>query len=130
MSQENVELLGRVADAYNRHDPDTYVALMDANVEITSRFIGPASYYGHGGVRTYLQGWWEAFPDLRVEIQEVRDLGHLLLFALRAHGHGSASAAPFEELAWITAKARDGRCIWWHAHAGKAQALEAAGLRE
>ena len=35
MSQEDVELVRRVVDVYNRRDLDAYVALMDSNVEIT-----------------------------------------------------------------------------------------------
>ena len=77
-----------------------------------------------------MQDWLRTFPDLRIEIEEVCDLGDLLLFALRARGHGASSDAPFKDLFWTTAKARDWKCIWLHAHASKSEAVTAVGLRK
>ena len=47
MSQENLEIQRRLFDALNRRDLDAYLAGMDPEVEITSRFIGLASGRGH-----------------------------------------------------------------------------------
>jgi ketosteroid isomerase-like protein len=80
MSEENVDQARRGYDALNRRDLDAFLALMDPEVEFTTRFAqmeGGSQYRGHDGVRE----WWEdllaIFPDFRVEVLEVRDLGDL-----------------------------------------------------
>jgi ketosteroid isomerase-like protein len=58
MSQENVELVYRLNDAFKRRDLDAYLALCDPDVEYYSRFgevEGGGPYRGHEGVRS----WWE-----------------------------------------------------------------------
>ena len=130
MSQENVEIVRRSVEAFHRRDLDAYLALMDPDVKITTRLVGQTTYCGHGGVREWWEDMFRVFPDAEVELQELHDLGDLVLLALRAHGHGGGSAAPFDTRTWMIAKARDGKCVWWQAHASKAEALEAAGLRE
>jgi ketosteroid isomerase-like protein len=130
MSHENVELVRRAYDAFNRRDWDAFVALIDDDVEIVTRIAaieGPRR--GHDGMR----GWWEtmlaAFPDFDVEVVEVRDLGDVTLAPLRALGHGAGSNVPFEDLLWHTGRWRRGKCVWWAAFPTEAEALEAAGLR-
>ena len=130
MSQQNAEIVRRSFEAFDRRDLDAYLALMDPDVEITSRFLGQTTYHGHDGVREWWEDMLRVLPDTRVELQELHDLGELVLLALRARGHGGESAAPFDTLTWMIAKARDGKCIWWQAHASKAEALEALGSRE
>jgi ketosteroid isomerase-like protein len=39
MSQENIERLHRGYDAFNRRDLDAFLALMDPEVELTTRFM-------------------------------------------------------------------------------------------
>ncbi len=54
MSQENVELVYRTRDAFNRHDIDAFLALCDHDVEFTPRALeleGGGPYRGHDGVR-------------------------------------------------------------------------------
>jgi ketosteroid isomerase-like protein len=125
MSEQNAEIVRRSFEAFGRRDLDAYLALMDPEVEITSRFVGQTTYHGHDGVREWWEDMLRVLPDTAVELQELHDFGDLVLLALRAHGHGGGSDAPFDTLTWMTAKARDGKCIWWQAHASKAEALEA-----
>src|SRR4030095_8260786 len=82
MSQENVERLHRGYDAFNRRDLDAFLALMDPEVELMTRFMeleGDPYYRGHDGVRE----WWRAllavFPDFNSEVLNVRDLGDCLM---------------------------------------------------
>ena len=60
MSQENVELRYRAADAFTRHDLDALLALCDPDVMFISRHLGleggGGSHHGHDGVRS----WWES----------------------------------------------------------------------
>src|SRR5829696_3125068 len=59
MSQENVELLHRAYDAFNRRDLVAFLALCARDVEFISYWMeveGGGSYRGDGGVRR----WWES----------------------------------------------------------------------
>ena len=58
MSQENVELIQRAFEAFNRRDLDAFLELMAPEVEFTPyerALEGLGPYRGHDGVRT----WWE-----------------------------------------------------------------------
>ncbi len=131
MTQENVQAAQRAYEAFNRRDLDAFVALMDPEVDFTTRFTdrsGP--YEGHDGVRE----WWEdllrVFPDFKVEVVEVRDLGDLTLNALRVRGHGMGSDTPFEETIWQVGKWRNGRSVSWHSYGSESEALEPARAME
>jgi ketosteroid isomerase-like protein len=133
MSQENVERAYRGYDAFNRRDLDSFLGLMDPEVEFTTRFSkmeGAPQYRGHDGIRE----WWNdlvgIFPDLSFEVLEVRDLGDLLIAALHTRGHGVDSDTPFEETVWGAGEWRDGKVVWWQTFGSEGEALEAAGLRE
>jgi hypothetical protein len=41
-----------------------------------------------------------------------------------------AAALRFEREMWLAIERRDGREVWWASYRSKAEALEAAGLRE
>ena len=89
MSQENVELLHRAVDAFNRRDLDAYLALQDSGVEFTpfERAVeGLGPYIGHQGIRTWWEDSFAALPDLSSHLDEVRDLGHITVARGRLHG--------------------------------------------
>ena len=134
MSEENVELAHRAHKAFNRRDLDGFLALMDAEVELTTRFMeleGDRSYRGHDGVSEWWRSLLGIFPDFGSEVLEVRDLGgDFVLVIMRARGHGRDSGTPFEETLWQASKWRRGRVVWWQMFGSEAEALEAAGLEE
>src|SRR3954462_7974607 len=132
MSQENLELVWRLADAFNRRDLDAYLALTDEDVEAIPRMGAmEGGYHGHDGTRRWWTDLLGAFPDFSVEFHEAHDMGeNLTLAAAHARGHGAGSDTPFEQEFWQVVRWRRGRCFWW-AHCGtRAEALEAVGLSE
>jgi ketosteroid isomerase-like protein len=131
MSQENVELTYRAADAFNRRDLDAHLALTDDDVEAiprASRMEG--SYHGHDGIRRWWKDLLDAFPDFTVEVVEVRDLGDVTVAALRFRAHGAGSDLPVEETVWQAIRWRRGKAVSWSTFDTPAEALEAAGQSE
>ena len=133
MSRENVELTYRAMDAFNRRDLAALLELVDPDVESIPYELaveGGGAYHGHSGFRT----WWEdslaAIPDLRTELDEVRDLGDMTLIRGRLRGQGAGSGASFERTLWQVVEWRENKLVWWHAFQTEAEALEAVGLRE
>jgi ketosteroid isomerase-like protein len=132
MSQENVELLYRVSDAFNQRDFDALLALMDDDVEHVPRAVAieGGSYHGHDGTRRWWKNLLDVFPDFVIEVGEVRDPGDLTLAVLRLRGRGTGSDIPSDETVWQVARWRRGKCVWWATFDARAEALEAAGLSE
>jgi ketosteroid isomerase-like protein len=131
MSEENVELGYRGIDAVNRRDLDALLELMDEDVESVSRIVAmEGGLHGHDGVRRWWKSWFDAFPDYRLEIVEVRDRGEVVVATLRAVAHGAGSDLPVEDIIFHASRWRDGRCVWWQVFPSEAEALEAAGLSE
>ena len=129
MSQENVERHYRAIDAINRRDLDALLALMDDEVESVSRIVAvEGGLHGHDGVRQWLESWLSAFPDYRVEVTEIRDLGDVTVAGLRALGHGAGSSVPLEAHIWQASRWRGGKVIWWRTFYTWDEAREGAGL--
>ncbi len=133
MSQENVELVYRANDAFNRRDLDAWLALADPEVEIYSRLVeleGGGPYRGHDGIRSWTENFLAVAPDLRSEIEEVRDAGDMTITRIRQRGHGVGSDAPIEQTQWIVTRWLNGKAIWVRIVVSEAEALEAAGVKE
>jgi hypothetical protein len=131
MSQENLELARRAADAFNRRDWDACVALVDPEIAIESRLVAmEGAYHGHEGLRRWWDDFLGAFPDYKIEIEELRDLGDVTLAHIRGWGHAAGSDLPLIDPFWQPIRWRDGRCVWWRNCATEAEALEAAGLAQ
>ena len=133
MSQENVELTHRAADAFNRRDLDAFLELMDPEIEFTTRFASPEDdpqYRGHDGIREWWADLLTVFPDLTYKIVEVRDSGDHGITAMRVRGHGLDSGAPLDEMLWFAWEAHDGKLARWRSFSSEDAALEAAGHQE
>ena len=131
MSRENVELVSRVFDAFNRRDLDAALALVHGEVEFGSRVAAiEGGYHGHEGIRRWWRTILDVSPDRTIEIVEVRDLGDVTLTRTRARGHVGVGQVPHEETVWSVARWHDKKAVWWAVFPTKAEALEAAGLRE
>jgi uncharacterized protein len=132
MSQENVEIVRRAIEAYERDGLDGSLAYYDPEVEWTSTgaYIEPATYRGHEGVRRYLGMMEEEFDDLRIEPLELIDADEQVISSVRISGRGKASGAPVALTLISVGSLRDGLIYRMQNYPDKAAALEAAGLRE
>ncbi len=133
MSGENVELVHRAVDAFNRRDLDAFLELCDPDMEFFSRILeleGGSPYHGHEGIRSWWEGLLGVSPDFSTEIDEVRDLGDVTVARYRLRGHGKGSGASMEHTSWQVTEWRNKKAIWWRVFVSEAEALEAAGLSE
>ena len=74
--------------------------------------------------------WFAAFPDYKIEIDEVRDLGAVTVAAMRAVAHGAGSEVPLEDATLLAVRWRKGKAVWWQVLYTWEEALEAVGLSE
>jgi ketosteroid isomerase-like protein len=131
MSQETVEVAYRAYAAFNRRDLDAVLALTDPDVEVVPRLAGlEGSYRGHSGVRRWWQNLLDAWPDYKVEVLELRDLGEVTLAKVNVGGHAADSGIPVSQTSWHVCRWRHRRIVWLGVFTIEAEALEAAGPRE
>ena len=133
MSRENVEVMHRFHDAFNRRDVDAVLALMHPDVEIvpiTGRLEGTV-YRGHAAIRDFFRSFdedWEVFKTVPAEF---RDFGDCVMSLGTWESRGRASgldlnAQPAAWVAWM----RDGKIVRQETFTDRAEALEAVGLSE
>jgi ketosteroid isomerase-like protein len=133
MSRENVEVMERFHDAFNRRDVEAFLALMHPDVEvvpITGRLEGTV-YRGHAEIRAFFRSFDEDWEVFKTVPAEYRDFGDCVLSVGTWESRGRASgldlnAHPGAWVAWL----RDGKIIRQETFTDRAQALEAVRLRQ
>lgn len=129
MPQENLELTRRSFEAVDRRDQEAFLALMDPEVEVHSRFAAvEGAYRGHEGVRRWWRDFLGTFSEYAIEVKELRDLGEVVVVHFAAKAEAAASGASLIDDVWMATRWRDGRCVWWQVCGSEEEALEAAGI--
>ena len=136
MSQENVEIVRRLYDAWNRRDEEELVALSDPEVEFVNSptAVEPGTRRGTNEVLAAARTQWEFLRDGRTEIDRIYDRGEEI-FALtrlsRLMPEGDARIDDRVFASWMIRDARVVRTeVLGFGSAEVEKALEAAGLRE
>src|SRR6476659_4500364 len=123
---DNVELTRRAIDAFNSRDWGAFTALTHPDIEVESRLVAmEGAYRGEEGLRDWREAIMGFLPDYTVEVQEIRDLGTVVLVHCLGTAHGAASATPVHDPFWQVLEWRDGRCLWWRNCSTEVEAKEA-----
>jgi ketosteroid isomerase-like protein len=132
MSEENVAMLRRGYDHYNRTGEPDY-SLLDPDViyDVSRRVFDPEVYRGHEGVREFARLLREQWETIRIEPQDFIIAGDdVVVVPVRLVGVGKQSGAETTANAAHLWTFRDGKVIRQTTFQTKAEALEAAGLSE
>jgi ketosteroid isomerase-like protein len=99
MSQENVELLRSILSAWERGDYSSTECL-DPEIEyVVADGPEPGTGKGLTGLGRAWGAWMSAWDDLRVEVDEYRDLDdERVLVLARKHGRGKQSGLEIDEM--------------------------------
>jgi ketosteroid isomerase-like protein len=132
MSQENVQLVMRCFELFNRGETEAVLQWVDPAIETTEgdELPGGARYVGHAGLATAYEHWAGQWDDFRMEVEETIDAGDEVVMVTRHHGRGRASGAAVEAVVAYVWTVDDGKVVRFRIFNSKAQALEAVGLRE
>jgi len=92
-----VEVVHRQLEAVNRRDFDALLPYAAPNVVYDTSPSGFGVYVGVAAIREFIEGYWKTFEDLRLELEEVVDLGNGVTFAVNRHdARVVGSAAPIQ----------------------------------
>jgi ketosteroid isomerase-like protein len=132
MSQENVEVVRAVFEAWNRRDFEAGLRFIAPDIEF--HLIGGfadllGDVKGRDGV---LRIWREMAQTVggRMDVDDAVDLGDQVVVTFTLNGTGAESGVPVKMQNGYVCTFRDGKVSRVDAYYDPAEALEAAGLSE
>jgi ketosteroid isomerase-like protein len=132
MSQENVETVTELVDAWNQRNIDGFLRFFDADCEVVfpPEVPEPGPFRGHAQLREWIEGFLAAWESHRVEVVEVIETDDTAVAMLRSILLGTGSRIAMEQTDAHVFEFRGGKIASWRNFGDRSQALEAVGLRE
>ena len=132
MSQENVELIRRFVNEWNRgeiNESSIRAIYHRDGVFLPRRAATEGAYRGIAGVERFVADTWEVFDKCDVRY-ELRDLGDRVLAWGTLHMRARQSGIDTEIPSGGIYDFCDGKIVRWEDFGSKAAALKAVGLEE
>src|ERR671925_26772 len=98
MSQENVEIVRRGFEAFQRGDTEAILDDVDPDVEVHEPTDLPDAqvFHGHPGLLATVEKAQAMFDDIRIEAEEFTDAGDRVVIWYRVVGRGRGSGVEVE----------------------------------
>jgi ketosteroid isomerase-like protein len=132
MSAENVELVRRALDAWNRGDAESAEELLAPEIrwQLPPHFPDAETWSGRERVVEGLRALGGSWSTLRLEVRELIDAGDRVVALVRYSGQAAMTGLELEgagvdSIVWTI---RAGLVVEVHMYGGTADALAAAGL--
>jgi ketosteroid isomerase-like protein len=132
MSQENVEVVQRSIDAFNRRDLKAWLAFYRSDAEIDySRSRGPFKdfYRGHRELEAFWDTFWSMFEEIHLEAHGFTQAGSEVVVPNTVHFRGRDGIEVIGRNALVFT-VENGKITGFRLFQERAEALEAAGLKE
>jgi ketosteroid isomerase-like protein len=127
MSRENVEVVRRGYEAYDRGDIEAVLATFDPEIE-WKQVEQPSAVHGHQGVLKAWDEWSEPFQeDLHASVEELIDAGDHVIAVVRHRGTGRQSGVQLDLWTYLVYTLRDGKVVRMIEYLERDEALRAAG---
>jgi ketosteroid isomerase-like protein len=130
MSEEDVEVMRRAVETFNRGGVDAALPYFDHDIE----WVGPPEwlddhlYKGHEGLRKLASQWTESFDEYRLDPERFIDTGSSVVVLLFARGRIKGSGLPIDqEGAWIC-RIANGKAVHVRVYFSWQEGLEEAGM--
>jgi ketosteroid isomerase-like protein len=133
VSQENVEIVRRAIEAWNRRDAELWLSYAAQEIEWIP--AGPAAveqpvYRGHAEAASGFESVWQTWEEFRFEESEVRDLDGSVLWLGRVKMKGAASHVALDQEFALHFVLRKGVFVIVQAFLAWHEALADVGLEE
>ncbi len=133
MSLENVAVVKRALDAFNRRDLDTYDGLYTSDFEWFPAMAGiveGGGYKGRKGMATFIAEVGETWERFSVLTDEFRDIGNRVLVLCRIEGRGRGSGVQVDAPGGMVFEFHAGKISRGWGYLDRGEALRAAGIAE
>ena len=131
MSEENVEIVRRMYEAYLAGDTDQALTCFHPNVVADFRVRGDTGVrQGREALNELIATWVDAWDDYSDRVDEIRDLGESVLVIATQSGRGKGSGLELTNQYAQLYELEDGQITSLTLYESPAKALEAAGLSE
>jgi ketosteroid isomerase-like protein len=132
MSEEIVETVRRLNEAWNRRDRKMWLALFHPDAEFDwSRSRGPLKgvYRGHGELEVFWDAFWSTFENVQVEMHSVTEVGSEVVVPNTAHVRGRQGIEVVARSTFVF-RVENGQITRLRMFQERAEALEAVGLSD
>ena len=134
MSQENVEVVRRMLQAFADGGPDAMAEFWDPDIDwraAEGAIDDVGEMHGPVAVRRYVQDWIDTFDDFTVAVEDLRDVGDDRVLAIqRLNGRAKLSGTEIDLRYAVVNTVRDGKVVRGREYLEVEEALEAVGLAE
>lgn len=132
MSQENVEVVKRFVEAWNAGDLDAAVAWIgrDCVATFPPEVPEPGPFVGRDAIRGWAEQFRGAWDTMAIQIAEIQEQADNVICFLHISYRGKRSDIEVDSRDAHVFSIRDGVIVRWRNFNDRAEALEAAGLRE
>jgi ketosteroid isomerase-like protein len=130
MSEENVEVVRRSFEAFQRGGPEAMLDLFSNDVITYRADPDRATFNGRAGFRDAAADWSEDYSEWRLLPQEFTDLGERVLVRVLQMAQGRRSGVSVEEDYWFLFELTGGKVSKLSFYSRQPEALVAAGLSE
>jgi ketosteroid isomerase-like protein len=132
MSQENVEVVRQMLDAFNRGDWDAAARFAHPKFELRTadRVVNPGIYRGPENVRHFFEDMFEPFEEVVVEPEAFFEHGDQIVVFVLTRLRPTGSTAVVENRIGHLWTMREGKAARLQVFPRREEALEAAGLQQ
>jgi ketosteroid isomerase-like protein len=132
MSDENVEIVRRIFDAWSTGDFGAGLADLDPDVLFVVRrpFPEAGETVGPDGIRDYMARFLDNWETYAVKAGDLRAAGDTVVADAVQHGMGKASGIEMEQPFFMLFTFRAGKIVRIESILNRDEALESAGLQE
>ena len=133
MSRENVEVVRRVYELFNRRDIEGVLGLTTDDFELRLPDIYPEgreTFRGHDGLMRWLAMVEDIWGEWRFDVDRLIDADDQVVALVRIVAEGGASGVPVNRQVAHLWCIRGGKVAAAFVYLDRAEALEAVGLRE
>jgi ketosteroid isomerase-like protein len=130
VSEENIAIVRRCFEGWNRQDTSVVEALShpDVEIDLSARSLNPDVYRGHSGVERLISEVLEIWEEFAFEPEEFVDAGDRVVVIVRARGRGKGSGATADQRIGQVWTLRDGKVAHFRLYVDPNEALSAVGL--
>jgi ketosteroid isomerase-like protein len=130
VSQQNIEIVRAMAEAWNPSEPDFSNYHPELVYHPRSDEPDSSPHFGRDAFERFLLGQLETLPDMSFEIRELIDAGDHVIASTLVHARGIASGADVSDAYVFVYKLREGLIVEGWEYRTKEEAIEAIGLSE